>query len=436
MNKKLTLPGISLVLIALILTVASSNINWGKDHWKNIIEADGKGYYAYLPAVFIYQDLNFGFFDTIEKEKYYSPNLYYDYRIGANGRVINKYYAGTAVAQLPFFLAAHGLTSMLNYDADGYSKLYTFFVNLAGIFYLLVGLYFLNILLREYGIGRLHRSMIMFVAVFGTNLFYYSVSEPAMSHVYSFAFVSVFLFCAKKYFSDFNVKYIPLMGWVLGLIVLIRPVNGMIVLALPFMAGNLDTLRKGLSGIVREKRNLLLAAVLFFAIISIQLIIYKISAGKFFVYSYGEEGFRFLSPHMIDILFSYRKGLFLYTPVYLVSLFGLVFLWKSRRFEFFSWIVFFLFVTWILSSWWMWYYGGSFSGRVYVEYLPVFMILLAIALDQINKQAWKRILVSLLILLVILCQVQTYQYRYNQIHWSEMNKEKYWDVFLRIDKLK
>jgi hypothetical protein len=41
----------------------------------------------------------------------------------------------------------------------------------------------------------------------------------------------------------------------------------------------------------------------------------------------------------------------------------------------------------------------------------------------------------MVVLLVIVCQIQTYQYRYNQIHWSEMNKEKYWEVFLRIDKL-
>jgi hypothetical protein len=31
------------------------------------------------------------------------------------------------------------------------------------------------------------------------------------------------------------------------------------------------------------------------------------------------------------------------------------------------------------------------------------------------------------VLFVVLCQIQTYQYRYFIIHWSEMNQEKYID---------
>lgn len=98
---------IAIFIIMLITTIVSSNFNWGNKHWKGIVEADGKGYYAYLPAIFIYKDLNFGFFDEIEKEKYYNKNLYYDYRADTNGKTINKYYCGTALAELPFFLIAH-----------------------------------------------------------------------------------------------------------------------------------------------------------------------------------------------------------------------------------------------------------------------------------------------------------------------------------------
>ena len=43
-------------------------------------------------------------------------------------------------------------------------------------------------------------------------------------------------------------------------------------------------------------------------------------------------------------------------------------------------------------------------------------------------------LVGLIVLLALLCQVQTYQYRHWQIHWSDMDKERYWENFLRIDK--
>ena len=125
----------------------------------------------------------------------------------------------------------------------------------------------------------------------------------------------------------------------------------------------------------------------------------------------------------------------MYTPLYLLSLTGLYSLWKSSRFSVYAWSGFFILITYVFSSWWNWYYGGSFSSRVYVEFIPVFMILLAIALHDTAGKFRKGILVALVVLLTILCQIQTYQYRYYQIHWSEMTKEKYWEVFLRIDKL-
>ena len=62
------------------------------------------------------------------------------------------------------------------------------------------------------------------------------------------------------------------------------------------------------------------------------------------------------------------------------------------------------------------------------------MILLAIALNEIKTKTQKQIWGALLIALIVVCQIQTFQYRHHDIHWSEMNKEKYWDVFLKVDK--
>ena len=138
----------------LAMTFIMSNLRWGGgDQWTGIIEADGKGYYAYLPAIFIYHDLNFGFFDEIEKEKYYNPNGYYDYRAnGGHGEYINKYYCGTAVAELPFFLGAHLLTRIQGGDTDGYSKNYLVSVSIAALFYLFIGLFFLRKIFLAYEI--------------------------------------------------------------------------------------------------------------------------------------------------------------------------------------------------------------------------------------------------------------------------------------------
>jgi hypothetical protein len=134
MRSILSISSVSIITIILIVTVVSSNLNWEKEDWKGIIESDGKGYYAYLPAIFIYQDLNFGFFESIEEDKYYDENLYYDYRSHANGQVIDKYYCGTALLESPFFLIAHLFSYLLDYELDGYSILYPISINISAIF--------------------------------------------------------------------------------------------------------------------------------------------------------------------------------------------------------------------------------------------------------------------------------------------------------------
>lgn len=435
MKRKISLSLATRWIILLIMIIVSSNINWGGERWKGILETDAKGYYAYLPAVFIYNDLNFNFFDKIEKEKYYNENLFYDYRAFVNGSYISKYYAGTAFAQLPFFLAAHTLTLFTNYDPDGYSKLYLISVNLAALFWLFIGLAFLNRSLRSFHISDKIRVLVLLTAVLGTNLCYYSISEPGMSHVYSFAFISMFFYYARQYFLNFRPATFLILAAILGMIVLIRPVNGLILFLLPFIAGSKAVFYEGIQQIFKRVKFLIAGIFIFCGIISIQLIYYRLATGSFFIYSYPGEGFNFLNPHFFEILFSFKKGLFLYTPIFLLAFTGCIYLWKSNRFMFWSWMAFFFLITYVFSSGSNWWYGGSFSSRVYVEYIPAFLLLLAFALQHSKNKIRQKSLLAVVFILIVICQIQTFQYRYNQIHWSDMDRTRYFEVFMRIDKL-
>ena len=91
-------------------------------------------------------------------------------------------------------------------------------------------------------------------------------------------------------------------------------------------------------------------------------------------------------------------------------------------------------ITFTISSWANWWYGGSFSSRPYVEYLPIFGLGLGVLLEQTTCR-WRAGILTGLVVLGLVCQIQIYQYRYYQIHYSEMTKERYWDVFLRLDQL-
>jgi hypothetical protein len=422
-------------LIIIIVFWAAANTSFRKDYKTGVIEADAKGYYAYLPAVFIYHDLNFSFYKQIEQETYYNPNLYYEYLRVHNNKTINKYYAGTAVFLLPFFLAGHGITLLTGLPADGYSYYYTFLVHLGAIFYLILALLGLRKLLRTYQFNEQMIALVLIAMVFGTNLFYYVITEFAMSHLYSFTAITWLCLTIRKYFAVHEPKYLIYSALLLGIITILRPVNLLVVLSFPFLAGSYNQFLSGLKNLISKKMKLLLSFGCFVFVISIQLVIYKLATGDFIVYSYKQEGFNFLNPQMLNFLFSYRKGMFIYTPLLFISLTGFIYLFRISRFQFYSLFCFLIILVYTFSSWHMWFYGGSFSQRVMIEFYAFFAILLAIALQETRKSRVKKLLTSLIILLIIVCQVQTYQYRRMQIHWSDMNKEKYWDVFMRIDRL-
>ena len=423
-----------LLIILIISLLCASNVKWGGQRWKDIIGFDGKGYYAYLPAIFIYQDLQLSFLDGIEK-KYSNPNTYYEIRVVTPNGTINKYFSGTALAQLPFFIISHLVTKLAGLSLDGYSYYYQIGISLSGIIYGIIGLFFLQKILKCYFFSEKVITIIVFTIYFGTQLFYYSVFEPSLSHVYSFAVITLFIFILKKYIDQERKKDLILLGVLLGWIVLIRPVNGLIILILPFIAGNREVFLKTIKNIFKIRSGILISFFLFLLIISIQLILYYIQTGKLFVDSYVVESFIWSRPEIISLLFSYKKGLFIYTPVALIALTGLIVVFKKNSFAFWTFIVFFFTISYVFSCWWMWWYGGSFSSRPFTEFLSLFGLLLAFSLSSLKRKLFLCPIYLIIAFCIILCQIQTYQYRYFIIHWEKMDKEHYWKVFMRIDQI-
>jgi hypothetical protein len=419
--------------IVLVTLLAISNINISKDYKTGSMEVDGRGYYAYLPAIFIYHDLSYKFFYEIERQTYYNPTYYFSYLRLANGKVINKYFAGTSLCMLPFFILGHLSTLAAGLPADGYSYYYMLWIHLGALMYLLAGLLAVRRLLLSYGISEKWIAASLLVIVFGTNLFYYVLTEYSMSHVYSFAMISMFLLSCRKYFTLKSGKSLLIAGLTLGIIALIRPVNLVILLSLPFIAGDLKSFKSGIMNLWQQKYYFGTAIFLFLLIVSIQPVIYKLQTGSFLVYSYPGEGFRFSEFHMIDMLFSYKKGLFIYTPVLFISLLGYRYLWQQNIRSAIFLVGFMVILTYLLSSWHMWYYGGSFSQRVFIDFYALFTIPLALALENIRETALRKGFITSLLVLTLFCQFQTYQYRHMVIHWSDMSKERYWDNFFKLN---
>ena len=55
-------------LILVIYVMIFMGFKSPEQSWDRVINSDGKGYYAYLPAIFIYHDLQFKFVEQYEAQ--------------------------------------------------------------------------------------------------------------------------------------------------------------------------------------------------------------------------------------------------------------------------------------------------------------------------------------------------------------------------------
>jgi len=98
-----------------------------------------------------------------------------------------------------------------------------------------------------------------------------------------------------------------------------------------------------------------------------------------------------------------------------------------------TWFSFFAILTYIISAWWSWWYGCSYGMRPYIDFYAIFFIPFAMMLDGMNARL-KIVVVVLSFLTIPLNIIQTYQYKNYILHWINMDKEKYWKVFLKTSE--
>lgn len=177
----------------------------------------------------------------------------------------------------------------------------------------------------------------------------------------------------------------------------------------------------------------MLAALLVLSVFSIHCLVWYVQTGHLLLYSYQGEGFDLLRPHFLQVLFGYRKGLFVYTLILLFALAGIVVLGVARKWYLvLSWSIAFCLLTYIFSSWWSWYYGDSYGLRAYVEFLPLLLMPIALTLRSL-RPSLKLITMAAMALAIPLNIIQNYQYKHYILHWSDMDRERYWQVFLKTD---
>lgn len=403
------------------------------DDWKYCIASDGYGYYGYLPCVFILHNFDYSKIVAMEKSIWENNNSYSlrSTFLTVKGRQFDKCYIGEAVLLMPFFLIAYFLSLLFHINmSGGYSILFQESVSAASVCYMLLGLFFIRKLLKEYKVSETIIWTSLLVVLFGTNLYYYVTMQQSFSHQYSFAMIAMFLYFARKSITGRHLKDMVWMTVAVAFIALIRPTNVICVFAVPFLALDYEAFKDFFMRIIRPKVLFALLAIAA-GIYSVQVIVWYFETGGLFVWSYVGEGFNFGHPHFFDVLFSYRKGFFVYTPLMLVALLsGMIYLFRRSIFSFLGFTLFFVAVTYMLSSWSCWYFGGSYGLRAYIDFYPVFIIGLALGLNYIRVIWVKLMLILATLLCTYLNLVQTYQYANFILPYDGITKALYWKIFL------
>ncbi len=419
----------SILLVVVVVVWSDFNVKIWKTPDK-VIQWDVIDYYGYLPAAFIYHDITLRFKDHYRGDK----KFVFWAKKTATGKYVFKMTMGVSVMVSPFFFAANALAGPLGYNTGGYSEPYRFVLVMAGLFYLVLGLVFLAKVLRTYFTKTVTGIVILSLGL-GTNLLWYSTYEPGMSHVYTFFLATVFIYLTLLWHKYPTLFRAVLIGIVTGLLTLVRPINILFVLFfILYDIKNVADIRRKLNLYRSKTPHLLLMTGFGFLILFPQLIYWKTVTGHWVYYSYGKEGFFFLHPQIINVLFSFRKGWFVYTPVMIFAVAGIWFTFKKYR-AFSIAILLLLFVyLYVVSSWWCWWYGGGLGQRELIDIYPFMAIPLAAFLERIGNLGKPKAYVAGIIvaLSVLLGAFYNVQYRHGAIHWDSMTKAAYFNSFGRV----
>lgn len=412
-----------LVLIAVIMAIPPGMV----------FQWDALGYYLYLPAAFIHhdpfllqQDWLQQVFDTYGR---IDGGAFYQAHAVGNGNQVMKYPMGLAVLWAPFTAVAHVLAPMLGYPADGFSRPYQLAVVVAEMTYALPGLLWLRaVLLRWWKDGVVAITLVL--VVLGTTYLHQALFANSMPHIFLFTLHAGTLYATMRWHDTQRPRYAAMLALVIGLAALSRPTE-IILLLIPLLwRAPYTAARWRMLAVVGAGIGLIGSA---------QLIYWKYATGQFLYMSYvgKEEGFDFLQPHIMQVLFSFRKGWLIYTPIMLFALFGLFKLRRTAREVRLAIPVFVAVNIYLVSSWSTWWYAESFGHRALMQSIAVMAVPLAATVGAIGqarlvaRRAWQVLLGALVALNIF----QSGQAITQLIHGSRMTFSYYVAIFGRTSPI-
>jgi len=385
------------------------------------IRSDGIGYHAWVHAI------QRGSINFCEHAEILDSATAISMRNPAENKCGNKYPPGVGIIQAPFTLF------LGSYDINqGFSELSHWIVLSLGSALLLATVFVTGKTLENFACSVPAMLGASIAGVFGTGLLHYATYDGSFSHIYSAFFFACTLFIASKKAPSQSARWaradILAFAAFCALLILIRQTNLLLILSSIGIAINNPTFTR------KKKRSLTLGG--FLALVS-GLIFYLsynfYHLGSLTLSTYGSEKIVAMATHSFQVFLSYERGLFTYYPiVFLLITLG----WISKH----RWVYGITMTTiigygLIYGSWDVWYLGGGFGHRGFVDMTPLMILSLGLAIDQIRQSRWKRFLLPLVSSLAVICiyVTATTQHAYwnSNYPFAGADQQMYWSTLLQ-----
>lgn len=356
-----------------------------------LVVGDGLAYLFWLDSIALDGDLDL----TNQAEKFAHVNTYHIYRNEQSGRWASAFPFGAAILLAPFYKTASWLDTLPQFRVND-----EYFWSVQGAFWaygllIMIGanLYALLMVSMGYSIARRWvdpwpAALIALAAYLGTPLLFYTTVEPLNSHgAGAFAatlFVWLWLRAREqntetRFFGKTGFLWL-LVGLAAGLTALCRWQVALI--ALPV----------GIELLLRRRWRETLTLGLGFLLLA-WLIPYswaQMFGSPFVVPAAARDGGEFLLKpiHTQRILFDPIAGLFPWSPVTLLALFGLIpLLWRDWRLALIGAAMFALqaLISGSVRDWWA---GTGFGMRRMAELYPLYVLLLGALIQWTARHRW------------------------------------------------
>jgi hypothetical protein len=364
-----------------------------------LYSSDEVQYFSYLRSLWFDHDLSF------DNEYQY----FYDHGVAKSdgfretflglrtdtGHRINFGTIGCAILWAPFYAVGDGVAAATGAPRDGFSKPYLAAVAYGSALYGFLAIVLAIQCARRLGVNGVPAGVAVWL---GTPLLFYMYVAPPFSHACSAFAVALFTSVWLSVRDRWSPAGLAALGAAGALMAMTREQDVFFIAgpALDWLLAQARRLEVG-GWWLEAGKGVLAAAVSFVVVYAPQLAAYKIINGHFGPHASVTHKMKWYAPHAFEVLFSTEHGFFVWTPLALLAVIGLVVVavrpglggrQEAGRSVAVSLLVMFLLQVYIGGSVDSWTVAGGFGQRRFVALTTVLVIGLSFLRAAVPRGRW------------------------------------------------